>query len=94
MSDQLNKILHQPIRTRIMAYLLAHQKAEYTLIKKQFDLSDGHMTTHMRELLENEYVYAQKDVVDNKIKTTYFITDLGKKAFLDYIQTLKRIIEL
>ncbi len=92
MEGDLNRVLHQPIRTRIMAFLVANGSCDYTTLKNQFNLTDGHMTTHMRELLENEYVAMEKSFVHNKPRTTYSITQQGKKAFEDYIDTLKKII--
>jgi len=92
MKIELNAILHQPIRTRIMAYLVAQGAADYTQLKKEFDLSDGHMTTHMRELLAHDYVIAQKAFVRNKPKTTYHITEQGKLAFAEYVKKLRDIV--
>lgn len=94
MYNELDRIIHQPIRTKIMAYLIAQGTADYTTIKNMFHLSDGHMTTHMRELLEHNYVYTEKEFINNKPRTTYFVTDIGKKAFSAYIATLKKIIHL
>jgi DNA-binding MarR family transcriptional regulator len=92
--EELNRVLHQPIRTRIMAYLLASGSADYTTIKNMFALSDGHMTTHMRELIEHNYVAVDKRFVNNKPRTTYYLTPEGKTAFADYISVLKKIISL
>jgi len=92
-TNELNRILHQPIRTQIMSHLIAHNSADYNSIKKLFNLSDGHMTTHMRELLAYDYVRAEKLSFDNKSKTIYHITDVGRTAFTEYIKILKKIIE-
>jgi len=40
----------------------------------------------------NEYVEMKKEFVDNKPKTTYSITQKGKKEFKDYIKQLQKII--
>lgn len=92
--NELNKILHQPTRTQIMAYLITHESCDYNTIKKLFNLSDGHMTTHMRELLGNGYVMAEKLIVDNKSKTIYHITPEGRDAFISYVAELRKIITI
>jgi DNA-binding MarR family transcriptional regulator len=89
---ELNRILHQPVRTRIMAYLIVHDCAEYLTLKRELNLSDGHMTTHMRELLEHQYVTMEKSIVNNKTKTVYHVATRGKAAFQEYVDTLRRII--
>ena len=92
MEHELNRILHQPIRTRIMALLIARDSCDYNGLKREFNLSDGHMTTHMKELLEHGYVKSEKAFVDNKPRTTYYQTQLGREAFAQYVRSLKRII--
>lgn len=91
---ELDKVLHQPIRTRIMAYLAANSSCDFNTVKKLFNLSDGHMTTHMRELLESGYVEAEKQQVDGKSKTVYHITDAGRKAFSTYVEMLREVLLL
>lgn len=91
-TNELDKVLHQPIRTHIMAYLVTHGSCDFNTIKKLFALSDGHMTTHMRELLEHDYVATEKLATDGKSKTIYHITPTGKNAFENYVNALKKII--
>ena len=94
MKDDLDRIIHQPVRTKIMAFLVSRGSSDYTSLKKTLELSDGHMSTHMKELLENGYIEMEKAFVDNKPKTTYTITKLGKKKFSEYVDALKQLIVL
>ncbi len=91
---ELDKVLHQPIRTRIVAYLAANNSCDFNTVKKLFNLSDGHMTTHMRELLESGYVGVEKQVTEGKPKTVYHITDVGRKAFSTYVAMLREVLLL
>jgi len=94
MNSELDQIIHQPVRTKIMAYLVNTGTCDYTTLKKTLELSDGHMSTHMKLLVENEYVEADKSFVDNKPKTTYKISKLGKKKFSEYVTNLKSLIAM
>lgn len=94
MFEELDRILHQPIRTRIVAYLLTMEGADFSQLKKELQLTDGHMTTHMRELLESGYVAAEKSMLNGKSNTRYTVTPSGKKAFTAYVAMLKKIIDL
>lgn len=94
MSADLDQLIHQPVRTKIMAYLVSAGPCDFTTLKKALDLSDGHMSTHMKLLVESEYVEMEKTFVNNKPKTTYKISKIGKKKFADYINTLKLLIAL
>jgi predicted transcriptional regulator len=90
--EQLDRIIHQPIRTKIMAFLANVKECDYTPLKNNLGLTDGHMSTHMKELVSSGYVEVEKSFVDNKPRTTYRITKEGKKRFLNYISALKNLI--
>ena len=89
---ELDRVIHQPVRTRIMALLCGRGTCDYSTLKRTLELSDGHMTTHMRELLASGYVEMEKAFVDNKPKTTYQVTREGRKKFANYVDALKKII--
>jgi predicted ArsR family transcriptional regulator len=88
----LDQTIHQPIRTKIMAYLVNSGSADFTTLKKVLDLTDGHMSTHMKLLVESGYVDMDKTFVDNKPKTTYSISKEGKKKFSEYVSTLRKMV--
>lgn len=89
---ELNEILHQANRTKIMTYLITYGKIDYTQLKKNLELSDGQMTTHMRVLLSNHYVEQSKFFEQNKPKTVYEVSQLGREEFLRYLENLKQIL--
>jgi DNA-binding MarR family transcriptional regulator len=91
---ELDRIIHQPVRTRIVAYLASRGPTDYVTLRDNLGLTDGHMTTHMRELVGAEYVTFEKDFVDNKKpRTTYKLSPQGKKQFAAYLKALKEIVE-
>ena len=90
----LDKVIHQPIRTRIMAFLANVKECDYTSLKNSLKLTDGHMSTHMKELLASGYVEMEKSFIENKPRTTYRITKDGKKRFLLYVNALKELVSL
>ena len=91
-SLELDNLIHQPIRTKIMTYLANVGEADYTIIKKTLNLNDGHMSTHMKKLIEADYVGFKKEFVDNKPKTTYWLTKFGKQKYKDYIISIKQLL--
>ena len=94
MVNELDQVIHQPIRTKIIALLLNSGECDYSTIKNTLNISDGHMSTHMKVLVTEEYVAMEKTFVDNKPKTTYKITKHGKKKFSEYIDVLKKIVTI
>jgi len=88
----LDQTIHQPIRTKIMAYLINAGTADFSTLKKVLELTDGHMSTHMKLLVESGYVDMEKTFVDNKPKTTYSVSKDGKKKFSEYVSALKKMV--
>lgn len=89
---ELDRVIHQPLRTKIMALLANIKECDYTTLKNKLNVSDGHMSTHMKELLSSQYVDMEKSFVDNKPRTTYKITREGRRRFLAYVEQLKELI--
>ena len=50
------------------------------------------MTTHTKKLIENNFIIVNKEFVNNRPQTTYQITDLGKKKFKEYVETLNELV--
>lgn len=90
---ELDEVLHQANRTRIMTYLASFGKTDFTTLKKALNLSDGQMTSHMRVLLAAEYVLQDKFFEKNKPRTEYQLSELGKERFNLYLETLKQIVQ-
>lgn len=91
-SGELDRVIHQPVRTQIVAYLANVKECDYTTLRDNLSLSDGHMSTHMKQLVEAEYIAIDKAFVNNKPKTTYRLTPEGKKKFHAYVKHLKEIL--
>ncbi|QIV96055.1 transcriptional regulator [Allofrancisella inopinata] len=89
----LNDIFHQPIRTKIITYLYSIENACFKDIKALLELTDGHMSTHMRVFIKNGYITSTKSFKSGKPMTTYSITEKGKKDFLEYLNELECIVK-
>ena len=92
MSLEIDDLIHQPVRTKIMAYLGNYGECDYTQLKKSLEITDGHMSTHMKKLVNADYVTANKLFVNNKPKTKYKLSKLGKARLKKYLDTLKKLI--
>jgi DNA-binding MarR family transcriptional regulator len=92
----LNELIHQPARLRIMAALTALEpgsKADFTSLKKLLNLTDGNLGTHLLKLEEAGYLTQEKAFVDRKPRTYLQATPCGRKAFKGHVRALKEILE-
>jgi DNA-binding HxlR family transcriptional regulator len=75
-----------------MALLYSKDAIPFGALKKALSLTDGAIATHIKALDKERYITINKFFQDNKPKTEYSITPLGKEDFFDYITTLKGFI--
>jgi len=95
MSKQLDSILHQPIRTRLMAFLTARGEATFKELKDLLKVTDGNLDAHVRKLTDAGFVISRKEQVCNKrVQTFYRLTAKGDKAFKGYVVALQQILNL
>ena len=90
----LDPVLHQPIRTRIAAYLVARGEATFTELKQALDATDGNLEANMKKLTANGYVKIIKNTLGSRPQTLYKMTQKGKTAFTQYINTLQSLLPL
>ena len=91
----LNDLIHQPVRLRIMAALVAISKSdqvEFTYIRDLFNLSDGNLGAHLRKLEDAGYVELKKTFVARKPCTYISATSQGRQAFDDHVAALEAIV--
>lgn len=88
----IDDLLHSRIRLAVISFLSGCEESDYTTIKNCVGASDGNITTHLRKLEDAGYVSMRKDFVGRKPITYYKISEKGKKAFIDYVENLKKFL--
>jgi len=92
---ELNTIIHQPVRLKIMAALKALPSGdmlEFVRLKKIVAATEGNLGAHIQTLEEAGYVTVEKDFADNRPRTRVRLSKEGRRAFEDYIAFLKSIL--
>jgi hypothetical protein len=92
---ELDDIIHQPLRLRIMAALNALPAGvglEFAKLKKLTAATDGNLGAHIETLSKAGYVGVEKAFVGRKPQTTVTATAMGRGAFARHVATLQEII--
>lgn len=92
----LDHIIHQPVRLRIMAALVgldSNEQVDFTYLKKQLELTDGNLGAHLAKLEEAGYVKLEKTFVEKKPKTYVHTTGKGRDAFNEHVAVLQAILK-
>lgn len=76
-----------------MSILMVLEEADFHHLKDKLDLTDGNLSTHLSLLEKEKYVRIRKTFSGKKPKTLCSITDRGRRAFLEHVDTLEKIIK-
>ncbi len=93
---ELNEIIHQPVRLRIMAALVALEpgnEVDFIYLRQLLDVTDGNLGAHLRKLEEAGYIAVNKTFVDRKPRTFISVTGEGRKVFQDHVAALEEILK-
>ena len=66
------------------------------LYKKEKEITgatDGNLSIHLSKMEENGYIEVYKDFFNKKPRTRYNLTVKGKDEFINYVNTLEKIIK-
>jgi DNA-binding MarR family transcriptional regulator len=94
--SELNPLIHQPTRLRIMAALASldpDEKADFVFLRDLLELTDGNLSVHLQKLEEAGYVNIEKTFVDRRPKTWISISPEGHDAFSEHIDALEEIVK-
>lgn len=83
-ADEIDKLIHEPARLMIMAYLYVVESADFLFLRSQTDLTWGNLSSHLNKLEKAGYIEVEKEFVERKPRTMLHLTETGRQAFRDY----------
>jgi DNA-binding MarR family transcriptional regulator len=93
---ELNEIIHQPVRLRIMAALVslnAGDEVDFTYLRDLLEVTDGNLGAHLRKLEEASYILVNKVFVERKPRTYVSATAEGRQVFQEHVAALEAILK-
>jgi DNA-binding MarR family transcriptional regulator len=96
MAAQIDDLIHQPLRLKIMAALYADRDAEpveFSRLKAVTQATDGNLGSHLATLEKADYVEILKDHVGKRPRTRARLTPVGRKAFRSHVDYLREVVE-
>lgn len=91
--DNLDPLLHQPLRTQIAAYLAGAGEATFSELRRELDVSDGNLESHLKKLIAAEYVNVRKETAGSRPQSCYALSDAGRAALATYVAALQRLLD-
>ena len=89
--SELDRVIHEPVRLRIMAILSGVDRADFKFMLSTLGLSKGNLASHMDRLEQAGYVEIHKSFNGKLPHTEYCLTDAGRIALSKYWAELDAI---
>ena len=92
---ELDTIIDQPVRLKIMAALKAlppGEMIEFVRLKALVEATEGNLGAHIQTLEEAGYAMVEKDFQNNRPRTRVRLTRQGMRALEDYVAYLQNIL--
>ena len=92
---ELNPLIHQPTRLRIMAALVGMDEGDqvdFTFLRDLLGLTDGNLSVHLQRLEEAGYMAVEKTFVGRRPKTWIWAAPEGRAAFAVHVDALEAIV--
>jgi DNA-binding transcriptional ArsR family regulator len=80
------------VRLAIVAFLAGAETGDFSAVREAIKTTDGNASVHLRKLEDASYIAAKKRFVARKPQTRYTLTENGRKALLDYVAHLERLL--
>lgn len=92
-NPQLNRIVHEPARLNILAYLSVVDSADFVFLLSRTGLTYGNLSSHMSKLEEAGYIEVEKEIKNKRPHTMLTLTDKGRDAFENYRQDMLQLLD-
>ena len=76
-----------------MALLHTNEALSFVELRTRLGLTEGNLSSHMRTLEKEAYVIVEKFFQGKRPRTLYRLSDKGKQAFHDYVETLRGFVQ-
>ena len=92
MISHLNKEFESRVRLGIMSVLMVNDWVDFNEMKSLLEVTDGNLASHSAALEKAGFIEIRKVFVGKKPKTSYRVTQSGRKAFEDHLAALEKLL--
>ena len=90
---EVDRLIHEPARLMIITFLSAVKSANFLYLQHETGLTKGNLSSHLSKLEAAGYIEIQKTYRGKIPLTVCSLSDTGCKAFQEYRDQLKYIVE-
>ena len=90
--DDLDPLIHQATRLRLMTLLHKDREASFTWLQQRLGATPGNLDGHVQRLVAAGYVGYGKRLTDTGFHARVWIEEAGDAAFLRYVEQLRLLL--
>ena len=92
--EELDQVLNTPVRLAIVSVLTKVKQADFNHLMEITRTTQGNMSHQLKRLKEEGYIEIEKTFKGNYPHTVCKLTPKGKKAFENYVEAIKKYLDL
>jgi DNA-binding MarR family transcriptional regulator len=89
----IDRLIHEPARLKIMAQLFVVESVDFLFLMRQTELTQGNVSGHLSKLENAKYVCIVKGYNGKKPQTMISLTEMGREKFQSYIQNMQEAFQ-
>ena len=91
---ELDPLLHSQLRLAVMSILMNVEEADFVYLKEKTESTAGNLSVQIDKLSGAGYISVEKGMSGKRPRTSCRVTETGRRAFEDYVETLKDSLHL
>lgn len=91
---ELDPLLHSQLRLAVMSILMSVEEADFVYLREKTESTAGNLSVQLDKLARAEYITVEKGFAGRKPRTVCRVTDKGRRAFENYVDTLRSYLKL
>ena len=91
---ELDPLLHSQLRLAVMSILMNVDEADFSYLKEKTESTSGNLSVQLDKLSCAGYIDVTKGFVGKKPRTPCRVTDVGRRAFEQYVKDIKLYLNL
>lgn len=90
---ELDPLLHSQLRLAVMSILMNVEEADFVYLREKTESTAGNLSVQLDKLSAAGYISVDRQLSGRKTRTVCRVTDIGRRAFEDYVEALKSYID-
>ena len=92
--NELDPLLHSQLRLAVMSILMSVEEADFVYLRQQTESTAGNLSVQLDKLSNASYISVEKGFQGKKTRTVCRMTEKGREAFRNYVETIRKYLKL